>query len=155
MIQSNGSIQTIPEIPDEIKAVYKTVWEMKSSNLIDMAADRGAFICQSQSMNLFLRDVNIGKLNKALFYGWKKGLKTGMYYLRSNAKAQARQSLGEDTSVLNTKEEEVVAIPQVEDIKPQVIAEVASANISDAESEAIQGLNCSLDNPDDCIMCGS
>ena len=98
MIKNNGSIQTISEIPLNIKQVYKTVWEMKASNLIDMSADRGVFIDQSQSMNLFIRDANVAKLNKALFYGWKKGLKTGMYYLRSNAKSEARKSLGADVN---------------------------------------------------------
>jgi ribonucleoside-diphosphate reductase alpha chain len=168
LIQNNGSVQTINEIPDHIKAVYKTVWEMKASNLIDMSADRGAFICQSQSMNLFIRDANVGKLNKALLYGWKKGLKTGMYYLRSNAKAEARKSLGVDTSASNVQEEEKVVIPTV---IPAVIASVevpvevvasstvveqqVKVDLSDAETEALNSLNCSLDNPDDCLMCGS
>lgn len=163
LIQNNGSIQTISEIPDNIKAVYKTVWEMKSSNLIDMSAERGAFICQSQSMNLFLRDATVGKLNKALFYGWKKGLKTGMYYLRSNAKAQARQSLGVDTAAVNKQEEAVevqaqiqeVSIPAPNEVKASDNSRAVNLEISNAESEALQGLNCSLDNPDDCLMCGS
>jgi len=159
LIQNSGSIQTISNIPDQIKSVYKTVWEMKASNLIDMSADRGAFICQSQSMNLFIRDANAGKLNKALFYGWKKGLKTGMYYLRSNAKAEARKSLGVDTES-SEKLEEVVVIPEVmAPVVPQVsqvaVIEKPTVDLSDAEEEALKGLNCSLDNPDDCLMCGS
>ena len=160
MIQNNGSIQTISNIPESIREVYKTVWEMKSSNLIDMAADRGAFICQSQSMNLFIRDVNIAKLNKALVYGWNKGLKTGMYYLRSNGQAEARKSLGEDmTAVKETQDD--VKIPVVESVSiPESIEsvnefQVPSVEMTSAESDAMQGLICSLDNPDECTMCGS
>jgi len=144
MIKENGSIQNIPQIPINLKEVYKTVWEMKSANLIDMAADRGKFICQSQSMNLFMRDANVAKLNKALFYGWKKGLKTGMYYLRSNSKTQARQSLGVDDSMINE-------IPKVDTMIPKPI----SSSMSAEEIEAMNSLTCSLDNPDDCIACGS
>ena len=160
LIQNNGSIQAISDIPDDIKEVYKTVWEMKSSNLIDMTADRGQFICQSQSMNLFIRDVNVGKLNTALFYGWKKGLKTGMYYLRSNAKAQARQSLGVDTTSANSQEVAVETQLQVKEVKiPTQIDKVdikqVQADMSPTELEALQGLNCSLDNPDDCLSCGA
>lgn len=161
LIQGNGSVQTISEIPDQVKSVYKTVWEMKASNLIDMSADRGAFICQSQSMNLFIRDANVGKLNKALLYGWKKGLKTGMYYLRSNAKAEARKSLGVDTSA--SKEQEEVVVPVIETpvipntvvVENSVVEQQIQVDLSDAETEALKGLNCSLDNPDDCLMCGS
>jgi ribonucleoside-diphosphate reductase alpha chain len=71
--------------------LYKTVWEIKQRNLIDMAADRGAFICQSQSLNLFVDSPSISKLTSMHFYGWKKGLKTGMYYLRRKAKHTAQQ----------------------------------------------------------------
>jgi len=155
IIQNNGSIQTITDIPVEIREAYKTVWEMKASNLIDMAADRGAFICQSQSMNLFIRDANVAKLNKALFYGWSKGLKTGMYYLRSNAQSEAKKSLGESVT------SDVVESTVVESVVPMVQAMVSNSaetpfvELSNAESEAMQGLTCSLDNPDDCLMCGS
>ncbi len=82
---NNGSIQDIPEIPDNLKNLYKTVWELSQKTIIDMAADRGAFICQSQSLNLFVENPTFGKLSSMHFYGWKKGLKTGMYYLRSKA----------------------------------------------------------------------
>ena len=142
MIKENGSIQNISQIPYNLKEIYKTVWEMKSSNLIDMAADRGKFICQSQSMNLFMRDANVAKLNKALFYGWKKGLKTGMYYLRSNSKTQARQSLGVDDTIVSE-------IPKVE----VTIPKPTSILMSTEEIEAMNGLTCSLDNPDQCDVC--
>ena len=89
IIAHNGSVQNIPEIPAPIKAVYRTSWEMKQRALIDMAADRGAFIDQSQSFNVFVQDPNYGKLSSMHFYGWKKGLKTGMYYLRTKAASDA------------------------------------------------------------------
>lgn len=91
IIAANGSIQHIPEIPADIKELYKTVWEIKQRNLIDMAADRGAYICQSQSLNLFVDTPTNGKLTSMHFYAWKKGLKTGMYYLRTQAATQAVQ----------------------------------------------------------------
>ena len=83
IIAHNGSVQSIPEVPDDLKAIDRTCWEMKMRSLIDMAADRGAFIDQSQSFNVFMTDPNYAKLSSMHFYGWKKGLKTGMYYLRS------------------------------------------------------------------------
>ncbi|WP_129718015.1 ribonucleoside-diphosphate reductase subunit alpha [Pedobacter sp. SYP-B3415] len=89
IILANGSIQAIPEIPSYIKDLYKTVWEIKMRNIIDMAADRGAYICQSQSLNLFVNAPNTAKLTSMHFYAWEKGLKTGMYYLRTQAASQA------------------------------------------------------------------
>ena len=104
MFENNGSIQDIEGIPEDVKALYKTVWEIPQRVIIDMAADRGAYICQSQSMNLFMSDVNIGKLNSAHFYAWQKGLKTGMYYLRTQSKATALKGLGVD---LNKEEKQL------------------------------------------------
>ncbi|MEO6520137.1 MAG: ribonucleoside-diphosphate reductase subunit alpha [Mucilaginibacter sp.] len=89
IISANGSIQDIAEIPADIKELYKTVWEIKMRTIIDMAADRGAYICQSQSLNLFVSSPNASKLTSMHFYAWKKGLKTGMYYLRTQAASQA------------------------------------------------------------------
>merc|ERR1712176_560481 len=89
LIAANGSIQHIDEIPAEVKEVYKTVWEYSQKNLIDMAADRGAFIDQSQSFNVHMTNVSTGKLSSMHFYGWEKGLKTGQYYLRTQAAADA------------------------------------------------------------------
>ncbi|KAI0081545.1 ribonucleotide reductase alpha subunit [Panus rudis PR-1116 ss-1] len=91
IIASNGSVQNIPNIPDDIKAIYKTVWEISQKKVLDLAADRGAFICQSQSLNVHLQSPTIGQLTSMHFYGWKKGLKTGMYYLRTRPAAQAIQ----------------------------------------------------------------
>jgi len=91
IIFHNGSIQAIDEIPANVKEIYKTVWEIKQRNIIDMAADRGAYICQSQSLNLFVDTPSAGKLTSMHFHAWKKGLKTGMYYLRTQAASQAVQ----------------------------------------------------------------
>ena len=89
LMASNGSIQNIDEIPDNIKNLYKTAWEISQKVLLDMAADRGAFIDQSQSLNIFMENANFAKLTSMHFYGWKAGLKTGMYYLRTKSATDA------------------------------------------------------------------
>ncbi|MFM7469384.1 MAG: ribonucleoside-diphosphate reductase subunit alpha [Vampirovibrionales bacterium] len=91
IIAGNGSIQAITEIPDDIKALYKTVWEIKQRTIVDMAAERGPFICQSQSLNIHMSNPTFAKLTSLHFYAWKSGLKTGMYYLRSKAATEAIQ----------------------------------------------------------------
>ena len=91
MIAHSGSVQSIPEIPDDVKQVYKTVWEISQRSIIDMAADRARFVDQSQSMNLFVENPTVSKLSSIHMYTWKKGLKTGMYYLRTKAKSKAIQ----------------------------------------------------------------
>lgn len=91
IIAHNGSIQNIPNIPDDVKAIYKTVWEISQKKVLDLAADRGAYIDQTQSMNVHLQSPSVGQLTSMHFYGWKKGLKTGMYYLRTRPAAQAIQ----------------------------------------------------------------
>jgi ribonucleoside-diphosphate reductase alpha chain len=88
---NEGSVQSIEAIPANIRERYKTVWEIKQKVVIDMAADRGAFICQSQSMNLFVESPDFTRLSSMHFYAWQKGLKTGMYYLRTKPKANAQQ----------------------------------------------------------------
>ncbi len=140
IMASNGSVQTIDEIPDNIKELYKTVWEIKQRAIIDMAADRGAFICQSQSLNVFIPNANFAKLSSMHFYAWKKGLKTGMYYLRTKAAVDAIKFTVDKSylDVSNGKEHINV------NIAPKVINETAMAEVS-----------CSIDNPDDCIACGS
>ena len=89
ILGSNGSVQGLQEIPEDVRARYKTVWEIKQKTLIDMSADRGAFICQSQSLNLFVQDPTIARLSSMHFYAWKRGLKTGIYYLRTKSSVQA------------------------------------------------------------------
>jgi ribonucleoside-diphosphate reductase alpha chain len=142
IIAANGSVQNIKEIPDEIKELYKTVWEIKQRNLIDMAADRGAFICQSQSLNLFVDSPSISKLTSMHFYGWKKGLKTGMYYLRSQAATQAVQFTIEKQG----SEEMAPVIPQI-DATPE-----NKNNLDDINTD-FSGPTCSME--DGCVSCGS
>jgi ribonucleoside-diphosphate reductase subunit M1 len=105
IIAHNGSIQNIPNIPADTKAIYKTVWEISQKKVIDLAADRGAFICQSQSLNVHLQSPTLGQLTSMHFYGWKKGLKTGMYYLRTRPATQAIQ-FTIDASMLKTAKEQ-------------------------------------------------
>ena len=142
IIAANGSIQQIEEIPTEIKELYKTVWEIKQRNLIDMAADRGAYICQSQSLNLFVDSPTTSKLTSMHFYAWKKGLKTGMYYLRSQAATQAVQFTVEKQG---SKE--------VEPVIPNMAVHASEPIINDVEPTQTDGPTCSMQ--DGCISCGS
>lgn len=105
IIVSGGSVQNIPEIPNDIKVLYKTVWEISQKAIIDMAADRGAYICQTQSMNLFMTQPTHKKLTSMHFYSWKRGLKTGIYYLRSQAVAQAQQFSIDASKLVGAQEE--------------------------------------------------
>ncbi|KAJ3918031.1 ribonucleotide reductase [Lentinula edodes] len=91
LMADHGSVQNIPAIPDDVKAVYKTVWEIPQKTILDFAVDRGAFICQSQSLNIHLASPSVGQLTSMHFYGWRKGLKTGMYYLRTTSAARPIQ----------------------------------------------------------------
>jgi ribonucleoside-diphosphate reductase alpha chain len=138
IIASNGSIQNIPEIPADVKELYKTVWEIKQRNIIDMAADRGAFICQSQSLNLFVDAPNTSKLTSMHFYAWKKGLKTGMYYLRSQAATQAVQFTVE-------KQAEITAEPIIPIAEP-----TSETNVT---ATIMDGAVCTMQ--EGCISCGS
>lgn len=137
IIAAGGSIQSIPSIPDSIKEIYKTVWEMKQRSLIDMARDRGAFICQSQSLNLFVENPTVSKLTSMHFYAWKQGLKTGMYYLRTKAASQAIQFTIEKEQIQKTKE---------------IVPSPLPANKKEAESEFV-GEACSME--EGCLVCGS
>ncbi len=146
IIASNGSIQNIDEIPQNIKEIYKTVWEIKQRSIIDMSADRGAYICQSQSLNLFIQDANFAKLSSAHFYAWKKGLKTGMYYLRTKAAADA---------IKFTVDQDALKQPvQVLGNEDQLLVERGQTHVLTYEEQQAQ-LSCSLDNPDACEACGS
>lgn len=103
IIGDRGSIQNVASIPKEIKDLYKTVWEIKQKVIIDQAADRGAFICQSQSLNIHMAEPTTAKLTSMHFYAWKKGLKTGMYYLRSLPKADAIQFTVDQEKLKNSR----------------------------------------------------
>jgi ribonucleoside-diphosphate reductase alpha chain len=91
IIANNGSVQTIAEIPADLRELYKTAWEIPMKTIINMAADRAPFICQSQSLNLFIAEPSYSKISSMHMYAWKKGLKTGCYYLRTKAAAKAQQ----------------------------------------------------------------
>jgi len=108
IIANNGSIQQIETIPKDIRDKYKTVWEIPMRSLIDMAADRGAFICQSQSLNLWLEDPTYNTLTSMHFYSWKRGLKTGIYYLRRRGKHQAQQFTIEPEKEKQVEQEEEI-----------------------------------------------
>ncbi|MFH6984596.1 ribonucleoside-diphosphate reductase subunit alpha [Marinoscillum sp. 108] len=138
IMTANGSVQGIPEIPEDIRERYKTVWEISQKSIIDMSADRGAFICQSQSLNIHLLDANFGKMTSMHFYAWKKGLKTGMYYLRTKAATDA---------IKFTLEKEGAAQPEGKS-KP-----AADPDADKTQNQA--AMQCSLDDPEGCEMCGS
>lgn len=141
IIAANGSIQKIEQIPAEIKELYKTVWEIKQRNIIDMAADRGAFICQSQSLNLFVDNPNTSKLTSMHFYAWKKGLKTGIYYLRTQAATQAVQF---------TVEKQAASISE-----PLIPKESGNKNQKPLDLEPTQTDGASCTMQEGCISCGS
>jgi len=164
LIAANGSVQAIPEIPQNIKDIYRTVWEISQKSIIDMSADRGAFICQSQSLNIHLTNPNFGKLTSMHFYAWKKGLKTGMYYLRTNAAADAIK-FTLDKSALQKPEAEATAVPAAVSVA-EPVAVAAAHNEAQQEfhyeqrpltayEQKIADMSCSLDNPDACEACGS
>ena len=106
LIRFDGSVQNIEEIPDYIKRRYKTAWEIKQKNIIDMSADRGKYICQSQSLNLFIESPSLKILTSMHFYAWQKGLKTGIYYLRSRPSSKAIQFTLKPKDVKNIVEED-------------------------------------------------
>ncbi|WAR00654.1 RIR1-like protein [Mya arenaria] len=138
LIAHGGSIQKLDGIPQDIKALYKTVWEISQKTVLKMAADRGAYIDQSQSLNLHIAEPNYGKLTSMHFYAWKLGLKTGMYYLRTKPAANAIQFTVDKTKLAE---------------KSKAIKEEEEATTSQEQNMAT--MVCSLENKDDCLMCGS
>ena len=136
----NGSIQKIDGIPDAVKEIYKTVWEIKQRAVIDMAADRGAYICQSQSLNLFVDAPTTSKLTSMHFYAWKKGLKTGMYYLRTKAASQAVQFTVEKQGGKTTE-------PLIDSHNLTLI----EGGADDVKNKIVEGAVCTMQ--DGCISC--
>ena len=136
LIAANGSIQNISEIPENLKVLYRTAWEISQKSILEMAADRGAYICQSQSLNIFMENVNNSKLTSMHFYAWKKGLKTGMYYLRTKAATDA---------IKFTVDKKYKEQPQGEQA-----AEAAKPEEMTYEQQ-VQA--CSIENGPDCEMC--
>ncbi len=145
LMSTSGSVQNIDEIPDNLKALYKTAWEISQRVVIDMAADRGAYICQSQSLNIFMENANFGKLTSMHFYAWEKGLKTGMYYLRTKAAADAIK-FTVDKSQLSQPKAAVVAETAPVTVNMNITPDTLSQKNVDA-------ISCSLDNPDSCESC--
>ncbi len=147
LIMENGSVQNIPEIPTEMKEVYKTVWEMSQKRVLQMAANRSVFIDQSQSLNLFVDNATKPKLLAAHLFGWKLGLKTGMYYLRTRAAVDALKGLGVDTSASKPVEQ----TPSVNNV------EVPTNNtlISEQTPEVVMTSERPTDSPFECEGCGS
>ena len=146
IIAANGSVQGINEVPANIKELYKTVWEIKQRTIIDMAADRGAYIDQSQSLNLFIQDANFAKMSSAHFYSWKKGLKTGMYYLRTKAAADA---------IKFTVDQDALTQPvQILGNEDQLLVDRGQAHILTFEEQQAQ-ITCSIDDQEGCEACGS
>jgi ribonucleoside-diphosphate reductase alpha chain len=149
LIAGNGSVQNINEIPDNLKDLYKTSWEISQKVIIDMAADRGAFIDQSQSLNIFMENANFAKLTSMHFYGWEKGLKTGMYYLRTKA---ARDAI--KFTVDKSQLEEPVPIAKSKtksESKPEEKAETAMSG--DEYTKWLQEQRAIADESGDCEMC--
>jgi ribonucleoside-diphosphate reductase alpha chain len=177
IIIEDGSVQNIEEIPAELREIYKTAWEIKMKNIIDMAADRGAFICQSQSLNLFISDANFAKLSSMHFYSWEKGLKTGIYYLRTKAASSAQKFTIQEHAGLKKDTENTTAsalaiggfmdtvaglsIAPASEMPVGVGVGIGSdVTVPDLEGaidkeEAMSQISCSIDNKDECIACGS
>ena len=143
IMRANGSIQHIDKIPQDLKDLYKTVWEMSMKDIIDMARHRGYFIDQSQSLNLFMQDADFAKLTSMHFYGWKSGLKTGMYYLRTKSAVNAIQFTLSKEKKEVTKQEEA----------PATIS--TDGPMSAAEFKAMVDASKNGAPDDDCLMCGS
>jgi ribonucleoside-diphosphate reductase subunit M1 len=144
VVAHNGSIQQIPNIPDDLKKLYRTVWEIPQKMILQMAADRGAFIDQSQSLNVHIADPNYGKLTSMHFHAWKLGLKTGMYYLRTKPAVNAIQF---------TVNKEKLAAKANGEAKAE--ANGHAENGEAAKDFNRQAMVCSIQNKDDCLMCGS
>lgn len=152
IIAEGGSIQNITEIPKEIRDVYKTVWEISQRSILDMAADRGAFICQSQSMNVHIGEPSTSKLTSMHFYAWKKGLKTGMYYLRTRPKADAIQFTVDQEMLSQTNANPAAEAPAQNG--PQKSPTTALADVGKASVESkFAGLQ--MQEEEECLNCGA
>ncbi|CAG9761941.1 unnamed protein product [Ceutorhynchus assimilis] len=156
VLANNGSIQNIPGIPDELKAIYKTVWEISQKVIINMASDRGAYIDQSQSLNIHIEKPNYGVLSSMHFYGWKKGLKTGMYYLRSKPASNPIQFTVDKSKLLvKVKTSSIQNGVTVVENGAQPKETEKNGHENEEEKQNEDALVCSLNNPEGCDMCGS
>ena len=154
LIVSNGSVQHIEGLPQELKDRYKTVWEISQKAIIDMSADRGAFICQSQSLNLFVENATMAKLSSMHFYAWQKGLKTGMYYLRSKAAVEPiKFSLSEKHQRKYVNANQMTGVETIEDVKPTEPNVSNSLDNMTPAMDVASGPVCTME--EGCVMCGS
>jgi ribonucleoside-diphosphate reductase alpha chain len=156
LMKANGSIQHIDNIPDDIKELYKTVWELKMKDIIDMARHRGYFIDQSQSLNLFMEGATMAKLTSMHFYAWKSGLKTGMYYLRTKSAVDAIKFTLDNTKKEEKVKEEVAATASVAEPPPtaEAVSQIPVEPLTEEELKDMIAKNKGNED-DDCLMCGS
>eukprot|EP00743_Colponemidia_sp_Colp-15_P001053 GILK01001163.1.p1 GENE.GILK01001163.1~~GILK01001163.1.p1 ORF type:complete len:816 (-),score=177.05 GILK01001163.1:267-2714(-) len=159
IIAANGSVQNIDSIPADMKELYKTVWEIKQRTILDMAADRGAFIDQSQSLNVYMSDANFGKLTSMHFYAWKKGLKTGMYYLRTRAAADAIKFTVDQASLKQTTPTAAPAAAAetttVSTAAVPVVAAATPAAVAEEEPVVCRYRPKGMRDDEECLACGS
>ena len=153
LISSNGSVQNIDAIPQNLKDLYKTAWEIKQKTILDMSAERGAYICQSQSLNIFMENANYGKLTSMHFHAWKSGLKTGMYYLRTKAAVDAVKVTV--STVEKNVEPTLEAVTAPVEEKEMNYEQYAKDHAQPTTDERDNAAQCSLDNPEGCEACGS
>lgn len=158
IMAANGSVQAIAEVPEDLKALYKTVWEIKQRTLIDMTADRGAYICQSQSLNVHMATPNFAKLTSMHFYAWKKGLKTGMYYLRSNAAVEAIKFTLDKDVLDSAKSDSRAASLNAAALGNNLLLDKAPPLrehelAQRLEAQRLEEMACALDDPEGCIAC--
>lgn len=167
IIAAGGSIQGLSELDDDFKALYRTIWEIPQRALLEMAADRAPYIDQSQSLNVFMSDPNAKKITSMHFFAWKKGLKTGMYYLRSRPAVDAiKFTVDQQALVESLKKQALVA----KAVKQQTVIqtkgvngvgsktgvttpELESPKLDEADQAALDAIMCSLENKDACVMC--
>jgi len=141
LMRANGSVQQIDVIPDDIKELYKTAWELSMKDIIDMSRQRGYFIDQSQSLNLFMEGATMSKLTSMHFYAWKSGLKTGMYYLRTKSAVDAIKFTLEKKQAEPAKKAEAASAVVAEPLSPSELKEMLAQSRENED--------------DDCLMCGS
>ena len=156
-MRANGSIQGIDEIPDDIKELYRTVWELSMKDIIDMSRQRGYFIDQSQSLNLFMEGATFAKLTSMHFYAWKSGLKTGMYYLRTKSAVDAIKFTLNNEKKKKQPETEVISSAKSGKTPKQPEQQPVSpdSSMSREEMQALIKQSREASDDDDCLMCGS
>ena len=154
LMRNNGSVQNIKGIPDDIKELYRTVWELSMKDIIDMARQRGYFIDQSQSLNLFVEGATMSKLTSMHFYGWKSGLKTGMYYLRTKSAVDAIKFTLDNTKSKAEESKVEVSAEATTSVKEKGKKQVAVEPLKPEELKQMLDKSKSSED-DDCLMCGS